>query len=370
MNRIEWIDISRGLCVLLMLFAHISPLLVDLPPFLSMIFRLAPFAFFFLVGIGLRLSLDRKNRPAKYYLLRGVLLIVGGLGYNLLEYNLLAAGFFQLIGSSVIVTLLFERVTGGAPHLLLAFSVISIVISFAAQPIMGLAQPQNQLLDLLHRFLLLDYFSFFPWVSVVFLGLAFCFWDKGKRSAKTNAFLLSGAICSLTLAAGFRLLGTTMRFNPVSSSMFFVGISSLAFLVYASRSVLIKIPYLARCLLTLLGNHTIELLVVQWFFFRTLPEYFFPGQRLGNWLLELAYVFLAVPALIAVAFLFERIPNEIYRKMVTPLYITTIVLAILEVLHVVCFGFSIEVLILAFLSSMMMAFSLRGLQRLVLPNAP
>jgi len=364
MNRIDWIDGSRGLALLLMLLAHFSPLLSSVPPILSVIFRLAPFLFFFLVGVGLDLSLDRRNRPSMFYFLRGGLLIVGGLSYNLLENNLMAAGFFQLIGAAIIVAFLLRRLSGRS--LLVEFSIVSLIItiSFPIQGILTLWQPQNQLTNLLVRFFFFDYFAFFPWVSVVLLGLIFSSWEKERRLKAVNLPMLVAAIICLIAGVIARWTGVVLEFDPVSLSMFFAGLFSLALLVVVVRIGISETPAFVKRVLSVIGNYTIELLVVQWFFFRTLPYYFLPGWRIEGMLTEIGFVLFGVLALICLAFILKKIANRLFEKFLAPLYAATIILAILEVSYAILIGFSFEIYLLAFVSSMMMAFAMRGLRKL------
>lgn len=363
-NRIEWIDGLRGLALLLMLLAHFSPLLINIPSILRVTFKLAPFLFFFLVGMGLGLSIDRNTRPPIFYLLRGIILIVGGLGYNLLEHNLIAGGFFQLIGASTILVFLIHEKSRKSLQVEFLLATLIIAISFPIRDILILQPPQGQLTTLLAHFFFLDYFALFPWLSVVLIGLTFNSWHKTQQQKTINLSMLTASSIFLGIGTSARTLGTVLDFDPVSSSMFFIGLSVLGFLTFTMRISTAETPQFIKRILSVTGNHTIELLVVHWFFFRTLPYYFAPGWKIDDLITETSFALSGILALTALAFILTKIPNKLFKKWVAPLYTVTIGLAILEVFHVVYLGFSLEIYLLAFTSSMTMAFTVRGLRRL------
>jgi len=196
MERICWVDAIRGLAVIMMVVFHFF---VDLDFFSIKHFsldttawqvfgRLIAIAFIFLVGFSLVLSYSRKEAKKagfKKYAKRGLKIVGYGLIITLVtallfQDNFVIFGILHFIGFAIIISypLVKQSAKQSTKHNAYAFSALMLILSVLAIAI-GLVLdkklftfPYLLWLGLKPNLNMLDYFPLFPWIGVVWIGIA------------------------------------------------------------------------------------------------------------------------------------------------------------------------------------------------------
>lgn len=180
-KRFWEIDSLRGIAVILMVFFHA---LFDLRYFANMTLglpqtfwfwfpRVTASLFILLVGVSLSVSSSRPGSGYRKFLNRGLRIFLYGLLISIFTIlvfpqEFIAFGVLHLIGVSIIVTIPFQR-----------WRLRNIVIGIGAIALglfLETVQPTNSLFIWLglfpKTFRSFDFFPLFPWVGLVFLGIA------------------------------------------------------------------------------------------------------------------------------------------------------------------------------------------------------
>jgi uncharacterized membrane protein len=210
MERIRWVDAIRGLAVIMMVVFHFF---VDLDFFSIKHFsldttawqvfgRLIAIAFIFLVGFSLVLSYSRKEAKKagfKKYAKRGLKIVGYGLIITLVTAllfpdNFVIFGILHFIGFAIIISypLVKQSAKQSTKHSVYVFSALMLILSVLAIAI-GLvldkklfAFPYLLWLGLKPNLNMLDYFPLFPWLGVVWIGIAAGCLYVNKRINKRN----------------------------------------------------------------------------------------------------------------------------------------------------------------------------------------
>jgi uncharacterized membrane protein len=196
MDRICWVDAIRGLAVIMMVVFHFF---VDLDFFSIKHFsldaiawqvfgRLIAIIFIFLVGFSLVLSYSRKEAKKagfKKYAKRGLKIVAYGLIITLVTAllfpdNFVIFGILHFIGFAIIISypLVKQSAKQSTKHSAYAFSALMLILS-ALAIVIGLVLdkklftfPYLLWLGLKPNLNMLDYFPLFPWLGVVWIGIA------------------------------------------------------------------------------------------------------------------------------------------------------------------------------------------------------
>jgi uncharacterized membrane protein len=221
MERICWVDAIRGLAVIMMVVFHFF---VDLDFFGIKHFsldtaawqvfgRLIAIIFIFLVGFSLVLSYSRKEAKKagfKKYAKRGLKIVGYGLIITLITAllfpdNFVIFGILHFIGFAIIISypLVKQSAKQGTKHNAYVFSALMLILSVLAIAI-GIvldkklfAFPYLLWLGLKPNLNMLDYFPLFPWLGVVWIGIAAgCLYvnkriNKKNHNSNTNTFRLN-----------------------------------------------------------------------------------------------------------------------------------------------------------------------------------
>ena len=219
-SRIPWIDALRGLAIILMVPANLSPYLAE--PH-AMWFRiLGSFAapVFVMLSAGMViLTAERHSRG--YYLKRGGLIILTGMLLDTLLWRIFPWTSFDvlyIIGLGLPLMYLLRRVDSRE---LLYISIIFLLATYVLQSLIGYHAETLEVYfndmfvpaadRLLQSWFVDGWFPIFPWLGyAVFGGLLFRTLFSGDAVASTRVLITGAALT----AAGFILL-----FVPVDASI-------------------------------------------------------------------------------------------------------------------------------------------------------
>lgn len=186
MHRLVEIDIARGIAIFFMVIANYSPYFVDNPNiFLRLIYTFAAPLFICITGFLMYKNKVEKNYGWKYFLSRGILLVIVA---SLLEiivyryYPLVSFDVLYLIGFCTIIFTLLYNIwkTIGPSFLIIIFSftiLIQTLWGYNQQVIeysLSSSVTISEFFKVFIRQSLLDgYFPIFPWVGIFVLGFYF-----------------------------------------------------------------------------------------------------------------------------------------------------------------------------------------------------
>jgi uncharacterized membrane protein len=191
-KRFWEIDALRGIAVILMIFFH---LLFDLRFFAGLSFGLGQtFWFWFpratasifilLVGVSLSISSSRAGTNPKRFLNRGLRIFIYGLLISiftllLFPQEFIVFGILHLIGFSIIITIPFQK--WKIRNFVLGIATILLGLFLETVPTQSFLYLWLGLFP--KTFQSFDFFPLFPWIGLVFLGLAAgnLIYPKAKR---------------------------------------------------------------------------------------------------------------------------------------------------------------------------------------------
>lgn len=223
-KRIFWVDMLRGIAVLMMLIYHfffdldfLGIKKINLSSFAWILFaRSIAVIFIFLVGFSLVLSFEKTKRiterktkkmsQKKYllrkYLLRGIKIFFYGMiitaaTYIFLEEGFIVFGILHFIGISIIISHPFLKAKN---KVILALAIFSIALGIVIENISfdtNLNTNKSSYLLLIFgippkNFYSLDYWPLFPWLGIVFIGIFFgnvFFKNKSPHNKFSHKFL-------------------------------------------------------------------------------------------------------------------------------------------------------------------------------------
>jgi len=220
MKRLEFIDVLRGLAIVLMVINHGGHYLTASPlpewAYLAIYLTvtLAAPLFLFLVGFSLVLS-KAKNRDFFYYLKRGIFLILFGFLINICFYPLeswYTGRVLFAIGLSIILAYPFLKIS--IEKKVSAWLSLLAIIGLAS---FSLFEPYLQVFSLSHPVIadvLLTEFPIYPWFFLVLLGLAagreFIIAREEDRAKIYRGWLMTGILLLLAW------LVLTIQYQPLS----------------------------------------------------------------------------------------------------------------------------------------------------------
>jgi len=202
-ERIYWVDLARGLAVVLMLIYHfvfdLSYLgMVETAMYSGIwlvIARIIQFTFLFLAGISLFLSYEQKQEGyAKYQLTRGLKLMVIAIGITAITWLLFPGDYIRF---GILHLISIGIITGSLiTHDPIMAIPIAIVV-FLLGPVFQSMQVTNSLLLIFGaippEFTSLDYFPIFPWLGIIFLGIGLApmlkKWGLFKKGSKEKPII-------------------------------------------------------------------------------------------------------------------------------------------------------------------------------------
>ncbi|MBI4174698.1 MAG: DUF1624 domain-containing protein [Candidatus Aenigmarchaeota archaeon] len=195
MNRFWEIDATRGIAVVLMVFFNYSFTLdylriytiTEVWGFWWLFPRLVAGAFILLAGISVTISYSRDSRIRKH-LMRGIKIFGLGLLITAATYLLIPSatvwfGILHLIGTAIIISLLFMKWN---PKLLITAGIFAIILGALLEST-AFGFPWLLWLGLMpYSFTTLDYFPLLPWLGVFMIGMAIgkLYYREGKRQFK------------------------------------------------------------------------------------------------------------------------------------------------------------------------------------------
>ncbi|MDW8040475.1 MAG: heparan-alpha-glucosaminide N-acetyltransferase domain-containing protein [Nitrososphaerota archaeon] len=203
------IDVLRGLAVLMMVCGNLPTVLfLEYYPFWLVLCNAWAAPFFIMIsGMMVVFTAQTREHRLKYFLARGVLLIIVGLLIEVFMLGGYPFMFFQilyLIGVSLPIAYLFS-------HLNALSRWITVIVFFLLHPL--LQETLKHADHLVHRFIVDGWFPVFPWLGFSLLGvnLAFLRWGFNSPTIRRKRLAFLG---SITLTFGSLLWGLTFHLYP------------------------------------------------------------------------------------------------------------------------------------------------------------
>lgn len=217
-KRLPWIDALRGLAIILMVPANLSPYFTEPHPMWFRILGSFAAPTFIMLSAGM-VVLTGDRHDERYYLKRGAIIIGVGMLLDILLWQIFPWTSFDVlypIGLSLPLIYLLRRVDARE---LLYISVIIFLATYVLQAFFGYhAEPLEVYFDdmfapsigrILQSWFIDGWFPIFPWLGYAVLGALFFRTLFRENSGVSNRFLMLGA--TLT-AIGFALLFVPLPF--------------------------------------------------------------------------------------------------------------------------------------------------------------
>lgn len=184
--RDKTIDILRGLAIFTMIAANISPyVLVEPHPFWFRLYGSFAAPLFILIsGMMVALTTQTKSHDFKYYLVRGILILVVGALIDVLVWNLLpftTVDVLYLIGISLPIAYLFQRLNKSSQWLIviiifLATPVLQNIFGYSDYPSEFFLSGKPTIIienqtPILNHWFVDGWFPIFPWLGLSFFGV-------------------------------------------------------------------------------------------------------------------------------------------------------------------------------------------------------
>ncbi len=208
------VDILRGLAIFIMVFANLAPVVGSSYPFIVRFYgSLAAPIFITLSGMMVCLTSQIKQHPFKYYLIRGICLIIIGMLIDILIWQILplrTVDVLYLIGLSCPLVYLANKLTLKRLSILTAFiflltPILQQFLGYSPYPLemdfsRNLTVEMNGQTSIFHHWIIDGWFPIFPWVGMAFFG---CIIGKLRRRTRnfnqfqkesSLIFIITGAI--------------------------------------------------------------------------------------------------------------------------------------------------------------------------------
>lgn len=217
-NRIFWIDVLRGLAIILMIPANMAPYLAEPHPMLYRFFGSFAAPIFIMLSAGM-VALRAEKHSFGYYLKRGFYVVLFGVLLDVLLWKILPFTSFDVlytIGAGMVVVYAFRKVP--VPGLL-GIALVIFVAAFAALKIFGYNETVLEVYyleefyipdfgRLLQSWFIDGWFPILPWIGFAILGAAFFTFSFNRRiTTPSYEFLTSGLV--------FTLLGLLLFYIPI-----------------------------------------------------------------------------------------------------------------------------------------------------------
>lgn len=311
-KRLEFIDLLRGLAIVLMVINHAGHYLTARPindwAYLLVYLTVTMAAPLFLFLVGFSLALSHQKNPVQdfsRYLKRGLILILFGYLINLFFYldePLYRGRVLFAIGLSIVLAYPFLKLSA-KKHFSLWLASLAVIglASFT------LFYPALQIFSNFHpvwaEIFLIEY-PIYPWFFLVLLGLAaghdYVTAKEGSQAGLVRGWLMTGMfllLAWLILTIGYQPLSPfsfnndlilNNCWNPSLITWFLV--LGMIYLFLAISHLIVKKKYILTSALELIGRHALTMYFLQFFVIKTIGNGLL-GIGLGS---ELVFSFAVV----------------------------------------------------------------------------
>jgi len=201
-KRDQTVDVLRFLAIFVMVMGHTAVYLFSKnsppPRFVEYAGGIAPPLFVLLSGMMVAYSAAKKNRPFKYFLLRGIVILFMGVMIDVHIWNIypfMTVDILYLIGISIPVAFLFCRLQFSGKWLIvvaifLLTPVLQKTLGYSDYPLEiyldgTIARHVANQTSVLNHWIIDGWFPIFPWLGMALLGTYF-YEIRYRRLPKPN----------------------------------------------------------------------------------------------------------------------------------------------------------------------------------------